>query len=213
MKLRAAALGLAAPVLAAQAWELRLEAPCLRGQDLPPAVVEGGGVLAAELRSGRGLIIGLHRRLLVAGPVLRFQAGLEVTRWQAQGDLRLDGRRSGTDLRQQGFGLGVDAQFWVPFTGIAGELGLVQRFQDYRFATAVGTSSQHLARTWLRAGVRWRVPAPALRPFLAASVQAPLGPGRPVRAAEGTVPAAALAIQGSGQEFDRLWSFGVGVGF
>lgn len=210
----AALIVLSAPALRAQAWELRWEVPFPQGQSLPQTLVAGTGqLLSGDLDTGNGAILGLHRRLLVVGPVLRFQAGVEVSRLAAGGQLQQGAAASGTRLVQRGIGVGLDAQFWIPFTGVGGELGLVQRFQDYRFEASGNSAARRLSRTWLRVGARWRLPAVGVRPFLAASYQEPLRKDRPVQVGSVSDLAGYLAVQGSGQEFSRMWTFGVGIGF
>ena len=109
--------------------------------------------------------------------------------------------------------MGVNAQFWIPFTGAAAELGLIQRFQDYRFEAAGSTQKHTLSRTWLRVGARWRLPMPVAAPYLAASYQQPLTKDRPVKLNSAQDLASYFAAQGKGQEFERMWTFGVGVQF
>lgn len=197
--------------LAAQ-WDLRLEVPFPKGQNLPQTLLSGSGqLLSGELDTGRGAILSLNRSLVVFGPVLRLEAGLEVSRFQADGPVR-QGPLAGTGhLRQVGAGVALNAQFWVPFTGVAGEFGLIQRLQTYRFDTAGAEVARSLARTWLRAGLRARVPG--LPVYLVASYQEPVTRSRPVQLASAADLAGYLSAQGSGQEFERLWTFGAGMRF
>lgn len=200
--------------LAAQSWDLRWEVPFPKGQSLPQTLLLGTGQLVSgELDTGKGAILSLHRRLLVVGPVLRFEGGIELSRFLANGSLQQGSSRAGSSLRQTGFGLDLNAQFWIPFTGLAGEMGLVQRFQNYRYEGAAAAQDRNLGRTWLRVGARWRLDLPGLRPYLAASYQEPLSRDRPVRLDSAADLASYLGAQGSGQEFQRLWTFGVGVTF
>jgi hypothetical protein len=62
-------------------------------------------------------------------------------------------------------------------------------------------------------GTRWVLPSLEPRPYLAASYQAALTKDHPVQ--EGSVQnlGAYLNTQGSGQEFQRLWTLGVGISF
>jgi hypothetical protein len=92
-------------------------------------------------------------------------------------------------------------------------MGLIQRFQKYQFSSAGISEDHNLSRTWLRVGIRWRFPMPLLAPYVAASYQAPLSKDHPVQMASVTDLAAYLRAQGSGQEFQRMWTFGVGVQF
>ena len=78
---------------------------------------------------------------------------------------------------------------------------------------AAVAQDRNLGRTWLRVGARWRLDLPGFRPYLAASYQEPLSRDRPVRMDSATNLASYLGAQGSGQEFQRLWTFGVGVTF
>jgi hypothetical protein len=205
-------LTLAMP-LAAQAWDLRVEAPYLHGQALPGASTTQGRLADRGLDHGQGFLLSVNHRIIRVNPVVRLDWTAEYAQWTADGQVLLGSATASSRLRQSGFGLGVNAQFWVPFTGVAGELGLIQRIQDYRY-TAAGLSEDHtLNRTWLRAGLRWRFPMPELAPYVAVSYQRPLSPGHPSDSGPGTTLASHLATQGSGQEFDRLWTVGVGVQF
>jgi hypothetical protein len=205
---------LASLPLAAQSWDLRLELPFPQGQNLPQTLITGTGQLVSgNLDTGQGLILSLNRRLLVVGPVLRFEGGLELTRFRAHGQLQNGSASLGSELRQTGLGLGLNAQFWLPFTGLAGELGLIQRLQSYRFEGATVAQEETLSRTWLRVGIRWRLGLPVLNPYLAASYQEPLSHDRPLHLGSASDLAGYLAAQGSGQEVQRVWTFGVGVAF
>lgn len=200
--------------LAAQSWDLRWEVPFPTGQNLPQTLISGTGqLLSGDLDTGRGAILSLNRRLLVLGPVLRFEGGIELSRFSARGRV-LQGQATGaSDLRQTGLGVSLNAQFWVPFTGVGGEIGLVQRLQNYRFESGGAAVERNLSRSWLRVGARWRLPMAGLHPYLAASYQQPVSRERPVRLSSAADLATYLSAQGSGQEFERLWTFGVGVGF
>lgn len=200
--------------LAAQSWDLRWEVPFPTGQNLPQTLISGTGqLLSGDLDTGRGAILSLNRRLLVLGPVLRFEGGIELSRFSARGRV-LQGQATGaSDLRQTGLGVSLNAQFWVPFTDVGGEIGLVQRLQNYRFESGGAAVERNLSRSWLRVGARWRLPMVGLHPYLAASYQQPVSRERPVRLSSTADLATYLAAQGSGQEFERLWTFGVGVGF
>lgn len=205
-------LPLAVP-LAAQAWDLRVEAPFAHGQSLPGVQVQGAGQLRdGGLDRGKGLILSVNHRIIRVNPVLRLDWTLEYSQLKADGQLL--GAVSGTtQLKQHGFGAGVNAQFWVPFSGVAGELGVIQRFQDYRY-TAAGLAQDHtLSRTWLRVGARWRIPMPELAPYFAASYQCPISKNSPVSQGSTANLSSHLAAQQTGQEFDHMWTFGVGVQF
>jgi len=54
---------------------------------------------------------------------------------------------------------------------------------------------------------------PLVSPYLAASYQQPLSKDHPVRVNSVQDLSAYLSAQGSGQEFSRMWTFGVGVQF
>jgi hypothetical protein len=209
-----AALPLAAGPLAAQSWDLRWEVPFPKGQSLPQTLLSGTGQLVSgDLDTGQGAILSLNRRLVVLGPVVRLEGGLELTRFRSTGHLLQGPANLGSALRQNGAGLGLNAQFWVPFTGLAGELGLIQRVQAYRFEGANLAKEATLSRTWLRVGARWRLGIPGLHPYLSASYQEPLSRSHPVRVNSAADLASYFAVQGSGQEFERLWTFGAGLTF
>ena len=199
--------------LAAQTYDLRFEVPFPKGQNLPQTLLTGTGQLASgTLDTGHGGILSLERTFL-EWPVLRLSTGLEAAQFDTDGQLHEGASLRAAHLTQTGIGAGLSAQFWIPFTGLAGELGLLQRFQHYRFDAAGITQSQDLSRTWLRVGARWRLPMPWLRPYLAASYQEPLSKEHPVRLSSAADLAGYLEAQGSGLEVERLWTFGVGVVF
>lgn len=213
MRLAVLPLCLAALPLCAQ-WDLRLEVPRPSGQSLPQTLITGTGQLASGgLDTGRGYIASVNRRLFQVGPLLRVEAGLEYSQWKADGTLVQGAALQGTALKQQGAGLGLNAQVWVPFTGLAGEIGLIQRFQRYTFEANGLSNTKDLSRTWLRVGARWRLPLPVVHPYLAASYQQPLSKDKPVRLDTAADLASYFTAQGNGQEFERMWTFGVGVAF
>lgn len=208
-----AALLLSAAPLCAQ-WDLRLELPCPTGQSLPQTLITGTGQLVAgDLSTGKGFIASVNRQLFQIGPLLKVEAGLEYSQFTADGTLAKGTTSQSTTLKQQGVGAGINAQVWVPFVGIAGEIGLIQRFQRYAFDTAGASSAKDLSRTWLRVGARWRIPSVVVHPYLAASYQQPVSKDRPVKLGSASDLAAYFSAQGSGQEFERMWTFGAGVTF
>jgi hypothetical protein len=213
MRLAVLPLCLAALPAFAQ-WDLRLEVPRPSGQSLPQTLISGSGQLASgNLDTGRGFIASVNRRLFQVGPLFRMEAGLEYSQWKADGTLVQGAATQGTALKQQGAGLGLNAQVWVPFTGLAGEIGLIQRFQRYTFDTSGLSNTKDLSRTWLRVGARWRLPLPVVHPYVAASYQQPITKDKPVRLNSAADLASYFTAQGNGQEFERMWTFGVGVAF
>ncbi len=212
--LRTLALSIAVLPLGAQAWDLRVEVPFPKGQNLPQTPVQGSSnYLSGDLDTGHGAIFTLSHRIIRMGPILKFDWGVEVASWKAEGQIQEGALIQSSTLKQYGAGIGASAQFWVPFTGIAGELGVIQRFQKYQFETAGASEDHTLSRTWLRAGVRWRLPLPGVKPYVAASYQQPLNQDRPARLSSAADLTDYLGAQGSGQEFERMWTFGVGVQF
>lgn len=213
MRLALLPICLAALPLCAQ-WDLRLELPRPTGQSLPQTLISGTGQLVAgDFDTGKGFIATVNRRIFQVGPLLKLEGGLEYSQFTADGSLAAGATTQGTKLKQQGVGLGLNAQVWVPFVGLAGEMGLIQRFQRYTVDTAGAAGSKDLSRTWLRVGARWRIPSVVVHPYLAASYQQPLSKDRPVKVGSASDLAAYFNAQGSGQEFERLWTFGVGVSF
>jgi hypothetical protein len=206
-------LSLGAAPLRAQ-WDLRLELPRPSGQSLPQTLISGTGQLAAgNFDTGKGFIATVNRQIFQVGPLLKLEGGLEYSQFTADGSLATGATAQGTKLKQQGVGAGLNAQVWVPFVGIAGEIGLIQRFQRYTIDTAGASSAKDLSRTWLRVGARWRIPSVVVHPYLAASYQQPTSKDRPVKLGSASDLATYFAAQGNGQEFERLWTFGVGVTF
>ncbi len=211
--------GLAALLLAAATplraqWDLRLEVPRPSGQSLPQTLLSGTGQLASgSLDTGRGVIASAYRQLFQIGPLFHVQAGLEYSQWKADGTLAQGSALQGTALQQKGGGVGLNALLWVPFIGVAGEIGAIQRFQRYTLDTPGLSNREDLSRTWLRVGLRWRLPLPLLHPYLAASYQEPITKDHPVQLHSASDLAAYFQAQGSGQEFERMWTFGVGVAF
>lgn len=213
MRLAVLPICLAALPLCAQ-WDLRLELPRPTGQNLPQTLISGTGQLVAgDFDTGKGYIATVSRRIFQVGPLLKLEGGLEYSQFKADGSLATGTATQGTDLKQQGVGVGLNAQVWVPFVGLAGEIGLIQRFQRYTVDTAGASSARDLSRTWLRVGARWRIPSVLVHPYLAASYQQPVSKDHPVQLGSASDLAAYFAAQGNGQEFQRLWTFGVGVTF
>jgi len=200
--------------LSAQAWDLRLEAPFPKGQDLPSTTLQPAGQpVSGSLDTGHGVILTGSHRIVRVGPVLQLEWNAEYAHLQADGQIQQGHGPFGSQLRQEGFGAGINAQFWVPFSGFAGEAGLVERFQSYRYEGAGVSEDRNLARPWLRAGMRWILPIPARGPYLAASYQFALVRDRPVFRDSDPNLGAYLDAQGSGQEFQSLWTLGVGIQF
>jgi hypothetical protein len=200
--------------LAAQAWDVRLEAPFPKGQDLPQALIQNTGQrVSGNLDAGHGLILTLSHRIVRVGPVLKLEWNAEYSRLWADGQIQQGTAANASRLRQTGLGAGVNAQFWVPFTGFAGELGLTERFHAYRYEGAGAGEDRTIARPWLRAGLRWNLPFPGIGPYLAASYQAPLTRDKPVASGTASSLGSYLGTQGAGQEFQHLWTLGVGVSF
>ena len=213
MRLVVLPLCLAGLPLCAQ-WDLRLELPHPTGQSLPQTLISGTGNLVA---GGLPYRPWLHRHreptILQVGPLLKLEGGLEYSQFTAGGNLANGTASQGANLKQQGVGVALNVQLWVPFTGLAGEFGLIQRFQRYTLDTAGASNAKDLSRTWLRVGARWRVPAVVVHPYVVASYQQPITKDHPVKLSSASDLATYLTAQGSGQEFQRLWTFGVGVTF
>jgi hypothetical protein len=206
-------LALCALPLSAQAWDLRLEAPFAKGQNLPQTTLQGSGQAAAgTLDTGHGVIFTVSHRIVRVGPVLKFEWNAEYSQFKADGQIQQGPSSQPSQLKQSGLGAGVNAQFWLPFTGFAGELGLLGRVQSYRYEGAGAAQDETLVRPWLRAGVRWVLPFPGISPYLAASYQEPLTRDKP---SQGSAPdlGAYLGAQGAGQEFQHLWTLGLGIAF
>jgi hypothetical protein len=213
MRLALLPICLAALPLCAQ-WDLRLELPRPTGQNLPQTLLTGtGNLVTGDFNTGHGFIATVSRKILQVGPLLKLEGGLEYSQFTADGNLAIGTASQSTTLKQQGLGLDVNAQIWVPFVGIAGELGLIQRFQRYTFDTAGATSAKDLSRTWLRVGIRWRIPSVVIHPYVVASYQQPVTKDHPVKLGSASDLAGYFTAQGNGQEFQRLWTFGVGVAF
>jgi len=213
------ALLMASP-LAAQNWDLRLEAPFPQGQSLPQTMILGSTqLISGDSNKGNGAILSLQHRLIRVGPVLRLDWGGEISYLKAIGDINAQlgsGSRDSFDstLKQYGLGVGINAQLWVPFVGLCGEIGVIQRFQRYSFTTSQDARSDGtIGRTWLRVGARFRLPSLGVHPYIAASYQQPINKDQPVRISSVEDLASYLQAQGKGQEFQRMWTFGVGVTF
>src|SRR5512147_2553656 len=186
--------------LAGQAWDVRLGVPFSEGQRLPGTLIQGTGQLVDEgMDRSDGALFSVSHRLVRMNPVLRVDWGVEVTQLRASGEFQVGAAGYSSRLKQNGLGIGVNAQFWIPFTGAAAELGLIQRVQDYRFEAAGHAEKHTLNRTWLRVGARWRLPLPLAAPYIAASYQQPLSKSRPVKLNSAQDLASYLSAQGKGQ--------------
>jgi hypothetical protein len=119
-------------------------------------------------------------------------------------------------LRQTGIGLGVNALFSVPLIGLGGEIGAIQRFQRYEYTTDGAEHSGTMGRLWLRVGIRYKLNLLVASPYIAASYQQPINKDNPVKFGLDNIVGDLqdlLNAQGKGQEFQRMWTFGVGVMF
>jgi hypothetical protein len=201
--------------LSAQAWDFRLEVPSPKGQNLPQTWVAGTTDLIQQksLDTGKGFILSASHRIIRVGPVLKLEWGVEYSRWTADGQVQQGTADLGSRIRQYGLGLGLNAQFWVPFTGLAGELGVLERLQSYKLEVGTASHAKDLARPWLRVGMRYNLPLPVINAYLAASFQQPITKDHPVKVSTTSDLTGYLETQGSGQEFERLWTYGVGVTF
>ena len=204
---------LAAPLMAQQ-WDVRLEVPFPEGQSLPQTFIEGTGkFVEGKLNTGNGYIVTASHRIIRVGPVLKFEWSAEYSLLQADGHLQQGATNSGSKLNQKGFGLGLNAQFWVPFTGLAAEFGVIGRVQTYRYEGGGVSQDETLYRPWMRVGLRWNLPFPGVSPYLCASYQQPITQDRPMVVNNAQDLQNYFNAQGAGQEFQRLWSFGGGVSF
>jgi hypothetical protein len=195
-------------------WDLRLELPRTSGQSLPQTLITGtGDLISGNLDTGKGFIASVNWQLLQMGPLGKLECGLEYSKMNADGGMTNGSVSQGTTLNQQGPGLSLNAQVWIPFTGIAGEIGLVQRFQHCVYDTNGASTSKDLSRTWLRVGGRWRLPMVGIHPYLVASYQQPLRKDHPLNLNSAADLATYFTAQGNGLEFDRMWTFGAGVAF
>ena len=200
--------------LGAQAWDMRVEASFPAGQNLPQSFYSGNlETVSGHQEKGNGFILTASHRIIRVGPVLKFEGTAEYAQWHAGGQIQQGAGTTASRLEQKGLGLGVNAQFWLPFTGFAAELGLIERFHAYTYQGGGASQRENLVQPWLRAGLRWNLPFPGLTPYLAVSYQVPITKDGPVARNSTQDLPAYLAAQGGGQEFDRLWSLGVGLSF
>jgi hypothetical protein len=215
----AALFALAAARLVGQTWDIRLEAPFPKGQSLQQTMLSGTGqLISGDLDTGNGAILSVSHRLLRVGPVLRLEWGAELTSWETDGHIDIkDFDTLSTKLKQAGLGIGVNAQLWVPFIGISGEMGAIQRFQRYKHSSQSieGAGVEWTtSKTWLRVGARWRLPfMRVIHPYIAASYQQPITKEQPIHIESLSDLADYFNAQGKGQEFNRMWTFGVGIAF
>jgi hypothetical protein len=214
--MKAVTLLLAAALPLAAQWDVRLEIPRPQGQSLPQTFITGTGELVSGgFDTGKGYIATVSRRFFTFGPIARLEWGVEYGHWTADGTLNSStpGAARPTTLSQQGIGAGINLQLWVPFVGLGGEIGVIERLQRYKATTSGAEQSKDLARPWLRVGARWRLPFPVIHPYLAAAYQQPITKDKPVKLSSTSDLQSYLNAQGNGQEFERMWTFGVGLSF
>lgn len=206
--------------LAGQTWDIRLEAPFPKGQSLPQTMLSGTSrLISGELETGNGGILSVSHRLLRVGPILRLEWGGELTNWKTDGRINIENYHTlDTKLTQTGLGVSLNAQLWVPFVGISGEIGAIQRFQQHKHTSEDpdydAEYSATTSKTWLRVGARWRLPLfRIVHPYLAASYQQPITKEQPLNIDSVNSLADYFKATGKGQESDRMWTFGVGIAF
>jgi hypothetical protein len=201
--------------LAAQAWDIRAEVPFANGQNLPETVLSGTQqAVSGTLNEGSGSIFTLSGRIFRVGPVLKLEWNAEYAEWNASGQVQQGGNSQGSSLSQKGVGFGVNAQFWVPFTGLAAEVGLIERANSYNYQTAGASQNQNFIQPWMRIGIRWELPMPIdVNPYICASYQQPLNSTSPTHETVIDSLPSYFSAQGTGQQFNRVWTFGVGIMF
>ena len=202
-------------------WDLRLEIPSVNSRNLPDALLSGStGLQKGEFDTGKGFIVTGSKTIFDAG-LLSLDGSLEYSEFKSTGSMiqysttalpvTLAQTQLASQIKQQGIGVGLNAQVWAPFIGVAGEFGLIQRFQSYEVLLDSATQSKTIGRTWMRVGARYRIPFIPFDAYVAASWQQPLNASKPVTINSAQSLVDLLNTQGTGQEFNRLWTFGIGV--
>ena len=200
--------------LGAQSWDLRAEVPYANGQNLPSTLLTGTNQLVnGTLDKGSGSIFTASWRIIRLGPVLKLEWNAEFSQMQANGQITQGGSPQGSTLTQKGFGLGLNAQLWIPFTGIAVEVGAIERVNNYNYSTIGAGQSQNLVQPWMRIGLRLEMPIPELTPYICASYQQPINSNSPLVVNSAADLVSYLSAQGTGQQFNRVWTFGAGIMF
>jgi len=201
--------------LSAQAWDLRFEVPFPKGQSLQGTMLAGTAdlVVSGSMDTGNGGLFTVNHRLFRVGPILRLDWGGEIGQLIADGSITEGSNQQGSILKQTGLGLGLNAQLWVPFMGLCGEIGAIQRFQRYSFTTNGAEESTTIGRLWLRVAIRYKMNLLLAHPYLTASYQQPINKDHPVNVRSVADLQDLFNAQGRGQEFDRMWTFGVGIMF
>ncbi len=192
-------------------WDIRVEIPSAKSSNLPNVLLAGSTALQkGEFDMGKGYIITGSKAIFDVG-LLSFDGSLEYSEFKASGTMTQAQRLLASQVKQQGVGLGLNAMVWAPFVGVAGEFGLIHRFQSYDIVLDTASKSKTFGRTWMRIGARYRIPFVPFDAYVTASWQQPLSPDKPVVINSAQSLVDLLNTQGTGQEFNRLWTFGVGV--
>lgn len=201
-------------------WDIRVEIPSASSGNLPDALVAGTTNLTkGTFNTGEGYIISGSKAIFDLG-LFSLDGGLEFSQVKTIGSmsqltttgLPFPGQEKiGSSLKQQGVGVSLNAIIWAPFIGLGGEFGLIQRFQTFNIDLGTATKSKNLGRTWMRIGARYRIPFIPFDAYVTASWQQPLNATQPVTINSAQSLVDLLNTQGTGQEFNRLWTFGVGV--
>ncbi|MFZ9834501.1 MAG: hypothetical protein ACO3D2_00475 [Holophagaceae bacterium] len=205
-------MGLAMGTLPLSAqWDLRLEIPSANSRNLPDTLLTGSTALQkGQFDLGKGYIVTGSKALFDLG-VVSLDGSLEYSEFKATGTVTQVQRILASQIKQQGLGVGLNAMVWAPFIGVAGEFGVIQRFQSYEVILDNVSKSNTLGRTWMRVGARYRIPFIPLDAYVTASWQQPLNASKPVEVSSTQSLVDLLNTQGTGQEFNRLWTFGVGI--
>lgn len=192
-------------------WDIRLEIPSVNSSNLPDALITGSTALQrGEFEMGKGYIVTGSKAIFDAG-ILSLDGSLEYSEFKSMGTMTQAQNLLASQIKQQGIGVGLNAQVWAPFIGVAGEFGLIQRFQSYEVILDSASKSKTIGRTWMRVGARYRIPFVPFDAYIAASWQQPLNASKPVAITSAQSLVDLLNTQGTGQEFNRLWTFGVGI--
>lgn len=202
-------------------WDIRLEIPSPKSNNLPNTLLTGTTALqGGEFDTGKGYIVTGSKAIFDAG-LFSLDGSLEYSDFKNEGTMAqlpttgLPVSQTQINLtssvKQQGLGVGLNAIIWAPFIGVGGEFGLIQRFQSYEVILDKVSNSKTIGRTWMRVGGRYRIPFVPVDAYITASWQQPLNASKPVVVNSTQSLLDLLNTQGTGQEFNRLWTFGIGI--
>lgn len=199
----------------AQLCEVRLDRLTPHLQELPKVLITAAEPpVSTGWTDQKGGLVSVGFKVQELLPSLWLRAHFEGGTLLGDGFVLYRSTRTTLRSEHRGIGVGLGTLYTHEPSGFAVEAGLTGRLWSYRLTSKVREQTMMTKEAWGRLGVRWTLPMGSVRPFLAASSEWLLTPGK---SPDGTSPMGDFTYyfiaQGEGQHANRFQSLGVGVAF